>query len=388
MAGSKYTGKHDGSGSSRSTRKTNMPGKDTKKDFRRKSGAKLNIKLIAVILIVAAIAVIYGGSQISAYMNSDTDIRLTDEGYTHNSRFDNSIVVNGIDVSVYQGEEIEWSKVKTSGADFVFIRGGYRSSDDGSLHNDSQFEENMNGADNAGIMKGVYFYSQAVTPEEATEEAEYLVNLVKGYDVELPLVIDYEIYNGGRLHQSIQNGNLYASSLYHNIVLAFCDKVESEGYESMVYANLDMLTNYMDYSLLQQDADIWLASYDTYTESEADYSFWQCSQEAVVGGISGNVDHDFWYIEPGKVYSTRAASSSENRISIGDCEVSFNKDSYNIRMRRANPKIEVTYNGESLREGRDYEYSLIKNTESGTGYVILRGIEDYRDWTAIPFTIN
>lgn len=361
------------------------------KSYKRKKPARrLTWKnaLACAVILMAVIAVIVGGTSLSAYMGSSTDIKLTDEGFTHNERFANSAVINGIDVSVHQGDRIEWPKVKSSGSDFVFIRGGYRSADDGTLHTDTNFELNMKCATKAGIMKGVYFYSQALTPDEAVEEADYLLNLVNDYDVELPLVIDFEIYHGGRLEQKIQAGELFASSLYHNIVLAFCRQVEAAGYESMVYANTDMLTHYMDYRLLQEDADIWLAEYGSSTDSGANYNFWQCGDNGKVGGIEGYVDHNFWYIEPGKVYETRAAGRGKNRVSIGDARLRITSTNYNVVTHRAEPRVEVTLDGKRIREDVDYTYSLIQNSQPGMGYVIIRGIGKYKDWMAVPFEIQ
>ncbi len=355
----------------------------TEEKIKKHLSWKTKFKLILALLI--AIALTIGGLMLKAYIQSGTDIRLTDDGYTHNDAFANCIVVNGIDVSTHQGEEINWAKVKTSGADFVFIRGGYRSVDDGSLHEDAQFETNMKGAKKAGLMIGVYFYSQALTPDEAIEEADFLLKLVKRYDIDLPLVIDFELYHGGRLENKIEAGDLYAASLYHDIVLAFCERVESKGYESMVYANADMLTHYMDYTILTDDATLWLANYGKSTDLEPLYQFWQCSQESIVGGIPGKVDQNFWYIEPGKVYPTYAKGKGKEQVSISDCEVTFSEESYKIKMRRAEPEIEVNIDGKKLKEGRDYVFSPIKNTEPGTGYIIIRGIGRYKDWMAVPF---
>ncbi|MBR2539348.1 MAG: glycoside hydrolase family 25 protein [Mogibacterium sp.] len=340
----------------------------------------------AVIVLIFAIVII---SRIVDRIQSSTDIILTDEGFKHSDKFANCAVLQGIDVSAHNSGDIKWKKVKSSGVDFAFIRAGYRAADDGTLHIDETFEKNVKGAAKAGIMTGAYFYSQALTPQEAQEEAYFLLELVKKKDITMPLAIDFEIYEGGRLDQKIQAGELYAASLYHDIVLAFCNAVHEAGYESAIYANRDMLTNYMQADLLDDSATIWLARYNKKAGLDADYMFWQCSDEGVVGGIEGNVDHDFWYVEPNKVYKTRAAGVKEKRrISIGNCRVAFQRSVTKLKRGRANPKLGITYEGKGLKEGRDYILTVVRNTQPGTGYIMIRGIGLYKNWMMVPFEIE
>ena len=178
-------------------------------------------------------------------------------------------------------------------------------------------------------------------PGEAKEEAEYVLDLVKDYDITMPLVIDYEIYEGGRLDKKIQAGELYAASFYHDIVLGFTNTVEAAGYESAVYANRSMLTNYMQADLIDDMATIWLAKYDRTADFDADYWFWQCSENGRAGGIEGSVDQNFWYIQPEKVYETRARHK-KSAVSVRDCRISFRKSVTRLRNFRAVPKFDMT----------------------------------------------
>ena len=345
---------------------------------------KLTIRLIAA-AVIALLLLIFILKLIS-YIGGISRTKLSDEGLTHADRFQDCIVVHGIDVSVYQNE-IKWKKVKSSGADFAFIRAGYRNSETGELSEDENFRTNMKKANKAGIMCGAYFFSQALNETEAVEEAEYLLKLVKRYDIEMPLVIDYELLKGGRLQQKVEAGEMPASSMYHDVVLAFCRRVEKEGYESAVYANYDMLTNYMDSTLLDDEAVIWAAQYGGACDVKGDYLYWQCAEDAAVGGIEGNVDHDIWYIEPGRVYST-SAKGKKDPVSVGSCKIAFDDDSYKLKNHKAEPDVTVRYEEKELRQGRDYILSFVKNTESGTAYAIVRGTGKYRDWIAVPFTIE
>ena len=232
-----------------------------KKDL--KSVKKKRSYILMVRMITAAVLtllVLVGILKLALYIGGISRIKLNDEGLTHSDRFKECVLVHGIDVSEHKNK-IKWKKVKSSGADFAFIRAGYRSAESGELNEDANFRTNMKKANKAGVMCGAYFFSQALNEAEAVEEAEYLLKLVKRYDIEMPLVIDYELYNGGRLQQKVEAGEMPASSMYHDVVLAFCRRVEEAGYESAVYANYDMLTNYMDSTLLDDEAVIWAAQY-------------------------------------------------------------------------------------------------------------------------------
>ena len=343
--------------------------------------------LKCVIALACLIFIVVLVLNLADYFDKRPDTFLTDEGYEHSPKFVNCVPITGIDVSIHQEGDINWQKVKSSGADFVFVRAGYRAADDGSLHSDDSFDENVERARKAGLMVGAYFYSQALSADEAKEEAEFVLDMVTGHEITLPLVIDYEIYKGGRLEKKIDAGELYAASLYHDIVLGFTETVEAEGYESAVYANKDMLTNYMQADLLDDKATIWLASYNESAGLNADYMFWQCSSGARVTGYDGDVDQNFWYIKPEKVYETRG-KHRKRAVSIGDCRITFKENTVKLRHFRAEPKYGMTYEGKNMKQGRDYVSSVIHNTQEGTGYVVVRGIGKYKDWIAYPFTIE
>ena len=340
--------------------------------------------LLVALFLVLIIAVIV--IKIVSYVGGITRIRLTDEGFTHAKRFEDCIVVQGIDVSEHQ-HEIHWKKVKSSGADFVFVRAAYRKGESGELMEDETFKKNIKDANKAGLMVGAYIYSQAVNTKEAEEEADFLVKLVKRYDIDMPLVIDYEILDGGRLQQAINNEELFAASHFNDIVEAFCRKVEKAGYESAIYGNYDMFRNYMDATLIDKDNTLWAAQYGGVCEVKADYMFWQATDSAEAGGITGNVDQDFWYINPDTVYKTRA-KGKKKQTSIGKCTVKFEDETAKLKNRKAEPEFEITYDDKKLKEGRDFECGYINNTQSGTGYLYLRGIRKYKDWRIVPFNIQ
>ena len=353
-----------------------------KKSKNTRAFNRFTLIVILAVLLVLAILII----KIVSYVGGISHLKLSDKGFTHNKRYEKCLKIKGIDVSEFQ-DEIKWKKVKSSEADFVFIRAAYRKVQTGELKEDEDFRTNIKAANKSGIMVGAYIYSQALNTKEAEEEAEFLMDLVKRYDIDLPLVIDYELYSGGRLEKAIEAEELYAAGQFNEIVSAFCRRVEKEGYESAIYGNYDMLTNYMDATLIEEDNTIWAAQYGGSCDVAADYMFWQASDQARLDGIQGNVDLDFWYIEPGKTYPTRA-KGKKKQTSIGKCDVEFKSESVKLKNHRAVPELKVTYDGKKLREGKDYKVSFINNTQSGTGYAVIRGVKKYKNWTAVPFTID
>ncbi len=196
-------------------------------------------------------------------------------------------VLPGVDVSAWQGT-INWEKVANAGVEFVFLRAALRFTGSGNLAVDNYFYKNYAGAKEAGLAVGAYIYSQAITVEEGIQEARYIMDVVEGLDMDLPLVIDYEYYG--------TSGRLYEANLSRregtDICLAFCETVEAAGYDGMVYGNPSMLNNdlYRD-----EFSRVWLAHYTTKTSYSGDYEYWQCSQSGSVNGIGGQVDLNFWF---------------------------------------------------------------------------------------------
>lgn len=219
----------------------------------------------------------------------------TGSTYTHSTAYDGYKVSYGIDVSKYQGD-INWTSVKADGVEFAFIRAAYRGyGTAGTLAEDTYFTKNIINATGAGIKTGAYIFSQATTTAEAEEEAAYLIKQVSGYNITMPLVIDFEYATvngkeGGRLYDA----NLTAAQAT-KICNAFCAKIADAGYTPMVYANKSMLESHLNAGSISNQYKIWLANYTTETEYSGAYAYWQYSSKGTVNGISGSVDCNFWY---------------------------------------------------------------------------------------------
>lgn len=209
--------------------------------------------------------------------------------FTSEGKLPKGAGVLGIDVSKYQGT-INWTAVKNAGVKFVIIRCAYRGWGTGVLVKDPNFDSYIKGATAAGLDVGIYIFSQAVNEVEAVEEASYIVECAKGYNVKLPLFIDIETSGG--------NGEGRADNISYAqrtaVAKAFCQTVKNSGYRAGVYANKNYLTTKFDANQLA-GYYIWLAHYVQQTNYTGKYDIWQYSSKGSIPGISGNVDVNLAY---------------------------------------------------------------------------------------------
>ncbi|WP_294479453.1 GH25 family lysozyme [uncultured Ruminococcus sp.] len=211
---------------------------------------------------------------------------------SHDSRFDGMNRTYLIDVSQWQGK-IDWKKVKADGINDVIIRLGYRGyGSAGTLMMDNSFYENINGAKAAGLKVGIYFYTQAISYAEARAEADFCANALKGYTLDLPVYYDIESvdYDYGRLDHA---GLTKAQKT--KLCKEFCNRIESYGYESGVYANLYWLNNMINGPELGNDYKTWVAAYMSQLNYAGIYDMWQYSSNADINGIKGSVDINVMY---------------------------------------------------------------------------------------------
>ena len=191
----------------------------------------------------------------------------------------------GIDVSYYQ-KSINWPAVAGDGIDYAIIRAGYRGCSAGELFADERYYENINGATAAGLDVGVYFFSQALTVEEAEEEARYLLTLLEGYDISYPVAYDWEPLNYSYSRTRSPN---YSSGFLTDCAKAFCRVIREAGYDTMIYMNPVYAYQYFDLGQLQ-DETIWLAYYQPENDFQYNYHMWQYGTSGKVAGINGWVD--------------------------------------------------------------------------------------------------
>lgn len=188
----------------------------------------------------------------------------------------------GIDVSEHQ-QTVDWDLVKESGIDFVMIRAGYRGYTEGKRFRDSRFNHHLSGAREAGLDVGIYFFSQAITPEEAREEAEFLLSILKGNPAEMGIAFDWEYVSA-----DARTGSLDGRTMT-DCAIAFCETIKAAGYKPMVYFNQHQATE--EYVLEDLAGyDFWLAMYTDEMTFPYRVDMWQYTEEGTVPGIEGIVD--------------------------------------------------------------------------------------------------
>ena len=189
----------------------------------------------------------------------------------------------GVDVSEFQGT-IDWEKAKEAGVEFVLIRVGGRGwGEEGRLYADGAAQTYYEGAKKAGMEVGAYFFSQAVSVEEALEEARFALSLMEGWELDLPVVYDWEYINS-----SARTANVDARTLT-DCALTFCSAVEGGGRQAMVYFNPSQATDRMYLEELTQ-YPFWLAMYNAPMNYPYEVEYWQYTRFGSVPGIKGDVD--------------------------------------------------------------------------------------------------
>ncbi|MCM1577587.1 MAG: hypothetical protein NC078_02150, partial [Ruminococcus sp.] len=188
----------------------------------------------------------------------------------------------GIDVSSYQCD-IDWEKAAADGVEFAIIRMGYRGYETGQICEDRYFRRNMAGAAGAGLGVGVYFYSQAITPEEAAEEADFVIRTLEevGVAVTMPVVFDWEFVTD----EDPARTDGMTGDIQTECCKAFCEKTAAAGYSPMYYATVNTALFRYDMGVLLYP--LWLAEYAEKTQFVYDYDMWQYSCSGVVDGIEG-----------------------------------------------------------------------------------------------------
>lgn len=187
----------------------------------------------------------------------------------------------GIDVSKFQGS-IDWNAVKADGITFAIIRCGYRGYGSGALVEDSTYRRNIQGAINAGLRVGVYFYSQAINEAEAVEEASMVLSLVSGYSLPLGVYYDTESVGGGR-------ANALSAAERTACAVAFCETIRSAGYSAGVYSYASWFYNALNFANISK-YNIWIAQYRDTLSFSYKHNIWQYTGSGSVKGISKPVD--------------------------------------------------------------------------------------------------
>lgn len=190
----------------------------------------------------------------------------------------------GIDVSEHE-YDIDWEAVANDGVEFAIVRLGYRGATEGTLNLDEYYAQNLAGAKAAGLDCGVFFFSQAITPEEAREEAAFVLDHLNGEPLEYPIAFDWERVTG--IGETRTSG--LVSTELPAIADAFCDTIEAAGYRTLVYGNPIEIARYDETVLTGRH--VWWAEYGVAEPShDVDIVMWQYASDGAVAGINAAVD--------------------------------------------------------------------------------------------------
>ena len=196
--------------------------------------------------------------------------------------------IAGIDVSRWQ-YDIDWEAVADAGAEFAIIRIGYRGSETGKINPDAYAQANLEGAAAAGLDIGVYFFSQALTREEAEEEAYYVLDIIKDHNITMPVVFDWE---------RVRNENSRSVEMDRRTLTdcakTFLETIELAGYNAMVYFNSHQSRN-LYYLAELKEYDFWLASYTDRMDFPYQVDMWQYTDTGRIPGIETDCDFNVYF---------------------------------------------------------------------------------------------
>lgn len=204
----------------------------------------------------------------------------------------------GIDVARYQGT-IDWAQVASSGVDFAMVRVGYRMDASREIVADSNARYNMQEAQKNGVKLGAYFFSTAVSEEEAREEADWTADYISQYQITYPVAFDCE---GFERADSAQYG--LSATQRTDIAIAFLNRIYERGYTPMFYSSMNEMAGDAKWetSRIEKTYRIWVSQYPTepYPQTEKSsyggtHAMWQYTNRGTVAGISQPVDVNIAY---------------------------------------------------------------------------------------------
>lgn len=267
--------------------------------MRRRRIAVVPLTLTIMLMTIFVCSLFYSFNQSEVFEEAEDIIKIPkikyediiDDHGKYHYEDDKYLGLFGIDVSEFQ-EEIDWEKVKESGAEFAFIRLGRRGATTGLLYLDEHFKENHEKASKAGMEIGIYFFSQAINTEEAVEEAHFVIKELRHRKINLPVVYDCEeVY----LEDETPRTDGLSKDVFTQNALAFCREIEKAGYEPMIYTYSYWSDTFYDMDKISR-YPIWFAQYDVDAPVlQYPISIWQYTNKGKIDGIKGDVDFNIMF---------------------------------------------------------------------------------------------
>lgn len=220
----------------------------------------------------------------------------------------------GCDLS-YHNQHVNFDELAASGCEFVMLRCGYRGYSAGGLVKDEKFDQYAREAQRVGLKLGVYFFTQALTPEEAEEEAEYTLDLIEDYDISYPVAFDTEYIDD---ENARTNTTEISDELRSEICVAFCEKIKEKGYYPMIYASENWFRRSLELEPLRR-YDFWAPQYLEENDFLYDFTIWQYTDKGSIPGVKGDVDLDISMVDYASfVPQMREAYLTGGTIGTGD----------------------------------------------------------------------
>ena len=222
---------------------------------------------------------------------------------TENFRIDNGFMAyfdeNGEKIShlgcdlSYHNKIVNFDELAASGCEFVMLRCGYRGYSEGGMVKDEKFDRYASEAQRVGLKIGVYFFTQALTPEEAVEEAEFTLKLIEDYDISYPVAFDTEYIDDENARTNVTE---ISDELRSEICTAFCERIAKEGYYPMIYASENWFRRYLEVESLRK-YDFWAPQYLDENDFLYDFTIWQYTDKGSIPGVKGDVDLDISMVD-------------------------------------------------------------------------------------------
>jgi len=284
--------------------------------------------------------------------------------------------INAIDVSKWQGK-IDWKAVKKTGIEVAFIRIGYRG-DNGTIYKDENADYNIQQAQKAGVLVGIYFFSTAISEAEAIEEANWTKAAIKSYSISYPVVYDCEGYknSGSRMY-----GLTKEERTKH--ALTYMNAITEAGYDAMFYTSLNEAQNSADWDMdaIEENYKVWIAHYPVVTYPDIDtpdyvgtLHAWQYTNKGNVNGISGNVDMVVCY------FKNKEAKPKDKNAPVPEAAVPSTEEEkqYQVVSEQVTAKQEV-----NLRESASTKSNIVALLKNGT--IVKRTAIGKNGWSKLEY---
>ena len=243
----------------------------------------------------------------------------------------------GCDLS-YHNSDVDFDELAASGCEFVMLRCGYRGYSEGGIMKDEKFDEYASEAQRAGLKIGVYFFTQALTPEEAEEEARYTLELIEDYDISYPVAFDTEYIDD---EEARTNKSEISDELRSEICRAFCEKIREKGYYPMIYASENWFRRYLNVESLHE-YDFWAPQYLDENDFLYDFTIWQYTDSGSIPGVRGEVDLDISMVD----YASFVPQMREAYLTDGKIETVKSDDDIKITTESQNGEDDEGDEGE------------------------------------------